>query len=52
MGTSPGFVEIDLVGHEGGGSSGGFCQTLTVTDICTERTETQAVKSKAQKWVF
>jgi hypothetical protein len=25
----PGFVEIDLVGHEGGNSSGEFCFTLT-----------------------
>jgi len=31
----PGFVEIDLVGHEGGNSSGEFCFTLTVTDIAT-----------------
>jgi hypothetical protein len=31
----PGFVEIDLVGHEGGNASGEFCFTLTVTDIAT-----------------
>lgn len=31
----PGFVEIDLVGHEGGNPSGEFCFTLTVTDIST-----------------
>ena len=31
----PGFVEIDLVGHEGGNSFGEFCFTLTVTDIAT-----------------
>lgn len=31
----PGFVEIDLVGHEGSNSSGQFCFTLTVTDIAT-----------------
>lgn len=48
----PGFVEIDLVGHEGGDPSGDFCQTLTVTDIATGWTETQAVQNKAQKWVF
>jgi hypothetical protein len=30
----PGFVEIDLVGHEGGLASGEFCFTLTVTDYC------------------
>ncbi len=46
-----GFVEIDCVGHEGGDPSGDFCQTLTVTDIRTTWTETQAVKNKAQKWV-
>ncbi|MGH3503152.1 MAG: integrase catalytic domain-containing protein [Nocardioidaceae bacterium] len=49
--TRPGFVEIDLVGHEGGNPSGDFCQTLTVTDIATGWTETKAVKNKAQKWV-
>jgi len=27
--NSPGFIEIDLVGHEGGSSSGEFCFTLT-----------------------
>jgi hypothetical protein len=48
----PGFVEIDLVGHDGGNSSGDFCQTLDVTDICTGWTETQAVRNKAQVWVF
>ena len=31
----PGFVEIDLVGHEGGNASGEHCFTLTVTDIAT-----------------
>jgi len=48
----PGFVEIDLVGHEGGNPRGDFCQTLTVTDIASTWTETAAVKNKAQKWVF
>ena len=33
--NTPGFVEIDLVGHEGGNPSGEFCFTLTVTDIFT-----------------
>jgi len=50
--ATPGFAEIDLVGHEGGDPRGDFCQTLTATDICTGWTETQAVKNKAQKWVF
>lgn len=48
----PGFVEIDLVGHDGGNGSGEFVQTLNVTDVCTGWTETQAVKNKAQRWVF
>jgi hypothetical protein len=30
-----GFVEIDLVGHEGGNNASEFCFTLTVTDIAT-----------------
>lgn len=48
----PGFVEIDLVGHEGGNSRGEFCFTLTVTDIATGWTVNRSVKNKAQKWVF
>ncbi len=48
----PGFVEIDLVGHDGGDSQGDFAQTLDVTDVCTTWTETEAVRNKAQVWVF
>ena len=50
----PGFVEIDLVGHEGGNSSGEFCftLTLTVTDIATGWTVNRSVRNKAQRWVF
>lgn len=48
----PGFVEIDLVGHEGGNSRGEFCFTLTITDISTGWTETRSVRNKAQKRVF
>lgn len=48
----PGFVEIDLVGHEGGNSSGEFCFTLTVTDIATGWTLNRSVRNKAQRWVF
>lgn len=47
----PGFVEVDLVGHEGGNSRGEFCQTLTVTDIATGWTETAAVRNKAGRRV-
>jgi hypothetical protein len=48
----PGFVEIDLVGHDGGVAAGDYCQTLDLTDIATTWTETAAVKNKAQVWVF
>ena len=48
----PEFVEIDLVGHEGGNSFGEFCFTLTVTDICTGWTVNRSVRNKAAKWVF
>jgi hypothetical protein len=50
--TQPGFVEIDLVGHDGGLAQGDFCQTLDVTDVASGWTETQAVINKAQVWVF
>ena len=48
----PGFVEIDLVGHEGGNAVGEHCYTLTVTDIATGWTENRSVRNKAEKWVF
>jgi len=44
----PGFIEIDLVGHDGGNASGDFAQTLDVTDVASGWTETQAVPNKAQ----
>jgi len=44
----PGFMEVDLVSHEGGNPRGDFIQTLDVTDVCTGWTETKAVKNKAQ----
>lgn len=48
----PGFVEMDLVSHEGGSRQGDFIQTLDVTDIHTGWSEQQAVLNKAQTWVF
>ena len=50
--NKPGFVEVDLVGHEGGNSRGDFCFTLNVTDVYLGWTEPIAIKNKAQKWVF
>jgi hypothetical protein len=48
----PGFVEIDLVGHDGGIASGDFIQSLNFTDIATCWDETVACKNKAQVHVF
>jgi len=45
----PGFVEIDLVGHEGGNASGEHCFTLTVTDIATGWTVNRSVRNNAEK---
>lgn len=33
----PGFVEIELVGHEGGNAAGEYCFTLTVTGLLKVR---------------
>ena len=46
----PGFLEMDLVSHEGGNASGDFCFTLTVTDVSTGWTEVRGIQNKAQKW--
>jgi hypothetical protein len=48
----PGFVEIDLVSHEGGDPRGDFAYTLDATDICTGWTEVVAVQNRAERWVF
>jgi hypothetical protein len=50
--TGPGFLEIDLVGHEGGNPTGEFCFTLTATDIASGWTVNRSVKNKAAIWVF
>lgn len=48
----PGYVQVDLVGHDGGCARGEYCQTLDVTDLYSGWTETQAVRNKAHCWVF
>lgn len=47
-----GYEELDLVGHDGGNTGGDYCHTLSVTDIKSGWTELQAVRNKAQCWVF
>jgi len=48
----PGFVEVDLVGHDGGSARGDFSFTLNVTDVHSGWTEPRAILNKAQKWTF
>ena len=48
----PGFVEIDLVAHDGGTAAGEYLYTLDMTDVYSGWTEVQAVQNKAQVWVF
>jgi hypothetical protein len=48
----PGFVEIDLVGHDGGNPAGPHAFTLTVTDIATGWTENRSVPDKSGKCVL
>jgi hypothetical protein len=50
--NTPGFVEIDLVAHEGGDNNGDFASSLTVTDIATGWTEVRTVRNKAARNVF
>jgi len=50
--AKPGFVEADLVGHDGGTTSGDFIQSLNFTDIATYWDTTVACKNKTQKHVF
>lgn len=50
--AQPGFVEIDLVSHDGGDAAGEHAWTLTVTDIATGWTENRSVPNKARKWVL
>jgi hypothetical protein len=47
-----GFMEIDLVQHDGGNPSGIFACTLNLTDVCSGWTEMLAVRNKAQVHVF
>jgi len=48
----PGFVEIDLVAHDGGQAAGEYLYTLDMTDVYSGWTEVQAIQNKAQVWVF
>lgn len=47
-----GFLEIDLVGHEGGDPRGEFAYTLCCTDVASGWTEARVVRNRARKWTF
>ena len=49
--TLPGFIEIDLVGHDGGDNNGAFHYSLDAVDVATGWTETITVKSKGERIV-
>lgn len=48
---TPGFCEVDLVGHDGGDNNGVFCWSLTVSDVATGWTEVRTVRSKGERVV-
>ena len=48
----PGFLEIDLVSHDGGQAQGDFCYSLNACDVASGWTETEAVRNRAQVWTF
>lgn len=49
--TMPGFIEIDLVGHDGGDNNGQFHYSLDAVDVATGWTETITVHSKGERIV-
>lgn len=48
----PGHFQMDLVGHDGGITTGQCCFTLTMTDVCLGWTERRAVLNRAARWVL
>lgn len=49
--STPGFIQLDLVGHEGGDNNGHFHYTLDATDIATGWTDAITVPSKGERIV-
>ncbi|MHB8280795.1 MAG: integrase catalytic domain-containing protein [Candidatus Humimicrobiaceae bacterium] len=48
----PGYLEADLVGHDGGNASGDYAQSLNFVDVLTGWDESAACINKAQVHVF
>lgn len=47
-----GFLEIDLVAHEGGDAHGEFAYSLCCTDVASGWTEVRVVRNRARRWTF
>jgi hypothetical protein len=47
----PGFVEIDLVGHDGSDNNGTFAHTLSLTDVATGWVQAATLASKGEQGV-
>jgi hypothetical protein len=50
--AQPGFLEIDLVGHDGGVIDSHHAFTLNATDIASGWNSSTAIKNKAQVWIL
>src|SRR6266536_356959 len=50
--AQPGFLEIDLVGHDGGVIDSYHAFTLNATDVASGWTSSTALKNKAQVWTL
>jgi hypothetical protein len=48
----PGFLEIDLVGHDGGVIDSHHAFTLNATDVASGWNSSVAIKNKAQVWIL
>lgn len=47
-----GFLEVDLVAHEGGDPRGEYAYSLCATDVASGWTEARVVRNRARKWTF
>jgi hypothetical protein len=48
----PGFLEIDLVSHEGGDPRGEFAYSLCCVDVASGWIEPRILRNRARKWTF
>ncbi len=49
---SPGFLDADLVGHDGGNVKGDYIHTIDAVDPVTDWSGRVSVKNKAQIWTL